>query len=311
MTTGQLSLLRLGDLSRTVTADGRSIDILRIPRSKQRGHTPREQLKNFWLEPDVDRVLKAQRDFVSDQMQALLGNLAGSIVAELPLFPNWAFIKKCQSVQQLKRALRGDMPHSPTSNMSRALKKIRVVSVRTGRQLRITPRRFRYTVGTRAAREGYGALVIAELLDHSDTQNAQVYTRDHPNFRREIDEALGQQLAGLARTFAGTVVDRETDARHGDDRRMRVGTLEQKVGTCGSSGWCGAIPSACYTCMHFQAWVDAPHHKMLEWALDRRDELKAAGTSEMVVSAMDSSILGVRAVMDACEARQAELAGIT
>ena len=151
-------------------------------------------------------------------------------------------------------------------------------------------------------------MVIAELLDHSDLQNARVYTRDHPNFRRKIDEAVGQQLAPLARAFAGTVVDREGDARHGNDPSMRVGRRQQKVGTCGSRGWCGAEALACYTCMHFQAWVDAPHQEMLDWMLDRRQHLDAAGASEMVVSAIDPSILGVRAAMDACEARKTELA---
>ena len=173
----------------------------------------------------------------------------------------------------------------------------------------IEAQRFRYTVGTRAAREGYGAMVIAELLDHSDLQNARVYTRDHPNFRQKIDEAVGQQLAPLARAFAGRVVDRESDARHGNDPSMRVGTREQKVGTCGSRGFCGAEALACYTCMHFQAWVDAPHREMLQWMLERRQQMEDAGASEMVVNALGPSILGVRAVIAASKARKVDLAG--
>ena len=237
---GQLSLLRVGDINRTVTTDGRRIDVVRIPRSKQRGQPPRAQFKNFWLEPSVDRVLKAQRDVVIEMVHALVGELPGNIIAELPLFPNWAILAECRSVEKLERALRSDALHVRTNAMRSSLGKIRALSLRTGRQLRIAPRRFRYTVGTRAAREGYGALVIAELLDHSDTQSAQIYTRDHPNFREKLDEAVGQQLAPLARAFAGKVVDRETDARHGHDPGMRIGTREQKVGTCGSGGKCGA-----------------------------------------------------------------------
>ena len=73
--------------------------------------------------------------------------------------------------------------------------------------------------------------------------------------------------AAVARAFAGTLVDSEAQARHGVDLRMRVGTRGQKVGTCGSRGFCGAEVAACYTCIHFQPWRDAPHHKMLEWFL--------------------------------------------
>ena len=59
----------------------------------------------------------------------------------------------------------------------------------------------------------------------------------------------------------------------------------------------------------FQAWVDAPHREMLEWMLERRQQMEDAGANERVVSAIDPSILGARAVMAACEARKAELAG--
>ena len=305
----QLSLLRIGDFSQTMTGDGRRIDVVHIPRAKQRGQAPRAELKHFWLAPDVYRLLKTQRDAVIEQAEARLGKLPGSLTEELPLFPNWNKFGEVRSVEQLRHALRNDALHVPTKDIQKDLKKIRVVSARTGRRLHITPQRFRYTLGTRAAREGYGAMVIAELLDHSDMQNAWIYTRDHPNFRQKIDEAVGQQLAPLARAFAGRAVDRESDARHGNDPGMRIGTREQKVGTCGSRGFCGAEALACYTCMHFQAWVDAPHQEMLDWMLERRQQMEDAGTNERVVSAIDPSILGARAVMAACEARKAELAG--
>ena len=305
----QLSLLRIGDFSQTMTRDGRRIDIVHIPRSKQRGQPPRAELKHFWLAPDVYRLLKTQRAAVIEQAEARLGKLPGSLTEELPLFPNWNKFSEVRSVEQLRHALRNDALHVPTKDIRGDMKKIRVVSARTGRRLHITPKRFRYTLGTRAAREGYGAMVIAELLDHSDLQNASVYTRDHPNFRQKIDEAVGQQLAPLARAFAGRVVDRESDARHGNDESMRVGTREQKVGTCGSGGFCGAEALACYTCMHFQAWVDAPHREMLDWMLERRQQMEDAGASERVVGATDPSILGVRGVMAACEARKSELSG--
>ena len=307
---GQLSLLRIGDFSQTTTSDGRRIDIVRIPRSKQRGKTPRAEFKAFWLAPDVYRALKTQRDAVTEKAQTgRLGALPGNITAELPLFPNWNKFDQVRSVEELEEALRNDALHVSLNAIGAGLKKIHVLSARTGKRLHITPRRFRYTLGTRAAREGYGAMVIAELLDHSDVQNSWVYTRDHPNFRRKLDEAVEQQLVPLARAYAGKVVDTEVDARHGNDPSMRIGTREQKVGTCGSRGFCGAEALACYTCMHFQPWLHAFHHKMEEWMQDRQQEMKDAGASDMVVSTIDASILGVRAVMAACEARKAELAG--
>ena len=306
---GQLSMLRVGDFQETTTTDGRRIDIVCIPRTKQRGQPPRAEFKAFWLASDVCRVLKAQRDVVIERVEARLGKLSGSIAQELPLFPHWHGFRRVRSVEELQHALRNDGLHVRTDDVRKRLKKIRVVSARTGKRLHITPRRFRYTLGTRAARLGYGALVIAELLDHSDLQNVFVYTRNHPNFRQKVDDAVGEQLAPVASAFLRRVVDCEADARHGSDPSMRIGTREQKVGSCGSRGFCGAEALACYTCMHFQPWLHAPHHKMEEWMLERQQEMKDAGASETVVSALDKSILGVRAVMAVCNARKAEIVG--
>ena len=306
----QLSSLRIGDLNHTITQDGRHIDVVCIPRAKQRGQPSRTDFKHFWLPPDVSRLLQTQRDAVVARAEDRVGKLPSTVIDEVPLFPNWSKLDEIRCIEDLDHAGRNDALQMRTEAIGRGLKRIRVVSPRTGRQLNMAPRRFRYTLGTRAAREGFGVLVIAELLDHSDVQNAWVYTRDHPNFRIKIDEAVGQQLVPLARAFAGKVVDREADARHGDDSSMRIGTLEQQVGTCGSRGFCGAEALACYTCMHFQPWVDAPHHKVLGLMRERRQQMEDAGASEMVLGAIDPSIHGVRAVMAACEARKSELAGV-
>ena len=305
----QISLLRIGDIRRTMTQDGRSIDVLSIPRVKQRGQPPRAKFKKFWLPPDVRDLLTKLSRMVVERAKAQLGKLPGPVAKELPLFPNWTKFAQIRSAQELRDALSNDALHMPTQDLTAGLREIQVISARTGDTLHITPRRFRYTLGTRAAREGYGAMVIAELLDHSDVNNANVYTRDHPNARKWIDKAVGKQLAPVARAFAGTVVDSEQDARHGDDPAMRVGTRGQKIGTCGSQGWCGAQALACYTCMHFQPWAHADHDAVLTWMVERRQQMTDAGASETVASSLDPSIQAAQAVIAACEARKAELAG--
>lgn len=308
---GQLSMLRTEDRRRLLTTDGREIDVLRVPRAKQRASKPRARFRNFWLPPDVRRVIEALRAEVIEAVTAQLGELPPDIASDLPLFLNRGAVRRLRSVGDLRQALRSDSLHLSTQHLRRRLAKLSVVSLRTGKRLHIAPVRFRYTVGTRAAREGYGAMVIAELLDHNDTQHVAVYTRDHPNFRIQIDDAVGRQLAPLASLYAGAVVDSEAAARNGDDPGMRVGTREHKVGTCGSVGFCGAQASACYTCMHFQPWLDAPHEKMHAWFVEERNRVRASGASERVVAATDQSIFAVEAVMSACESRRAELRGGT
>ena len=69
--------------------------------------------------------------------------------------------------------------------------------------------------------------------------------------------------------YTGTPVDGEAKAVRGLDPTSRVGTRETQVGTCGSAGFCGAQAYACYTCCHFQPWLDAPHHNVLKWLVKR------------------------------------------
>ena len=306
---GQLSMLRTGDVRRAVTADGRHIDVLSIPRSKQRASKLRTKFRSFWLAPDVRRLLEAQCAEVVAALTAQLGELPADVTSDLPLFLNRAAVPRLGSIAELRRALQSDELHLRTAALRMRLAKITVESARTGQRLHITPVRFRYTLGTRAAREGYGAMVIAELLDHTDTQHVAVYTRDHPNFRTKLDAAVGRQLVPLAHHFTGPVADAEGAARNGDDPRMRVGMREAKVGTCASAGFCGAEAYACYTCWHFQPWLDAPHEKMLALFIDERRRVLASGASERVAAATDQSIAAVRAVMDACASRRAELGG--
>ena len=59
--------------------------------------------------------------------------------------------------------------------MRRFSKAAGLVSPRTGQLLTISPRRFRFTIATHMAEEGASLFHIAEVLDHSDTQNVRVY----------------------------------------------------------------------------------------------------------------------------------------
>ena len=306
---GQLALLRIGDLSTVTTPDRGDVHIVRIPRSKQRAMTPRSESKDFAVTANLYRILRSQADAVLRRVQALVGTLPTDLAAKLPLFPAWRKLKATESIAHLTSQLLDDSLHPRVRDLTLAIQKIDVISPRTGNRLHVNPRRFRYTLGSRAAREGFGEYVIAELLDHTDTQNAVVYTRQHPNFRFKIDEAVGQALIPLAQAYAGTLVDGERHAVNGNDPTKRVGTFDGKVGTCGSHGFCGANPVACYTCIHFQPWVSAPHQKVLDRLLaERRRVLEITG-DEAVASATDRSILAVTQVIAACEKRESEFSG--
>lgn len=291
-----------------------------MPQAKQQGQDEpfRVNMKEKGLEKRLWQILRMQADSVSKKARLNITGLTSATVGELPLFPRQgkrSTIANCRSESELLPLLRNDQLHIRTVNITQTFKKIvRLGNVRArdGELLKITSRRLRYTIGSRAAREGLGKWVIAYILDQSDTQNAGVYTDNHPNFTKVIDRAMSRIMAPLAQAFMGALVGSKADARFGDDPCQQVTDGESDVGVCGSLGYCGAFaPIACYTCIHFQPLLDAPHGEMLRFLLHEKEKVAKyvnAG-DDVVIGATDRTILAVTQVMMLCEERKAKEAG--
>jgi len=159
--------------------------------------------------------------------------------------------------------------------------------------------------------EGHGELIIAELLDHSDTQNAGIYVEARPEIVDRIDKALALKMAPLAQAFAGMLVLDEQDADRGEDPTSRIidPRLEpslKPMGTCGKHGFCGlAAPVACYTCRNFQPWLDGPHEAILDHLLGDRERLMTAGDAR-IAAINDRTILAIAEVVRQCAEMRAD-----
>ena len=301
----QLLLLRISDLYSGQTPDGDHEYLVDIPRAKQQGQSPRSETKAYSIRSNLYRLLQAQADSVLNRVNSQFRELPEDLLRLLPLFPNWRQLECISDVDTLSLRLRDDSLYQTCKAMGHRLRKIIIFSHRTGLFLSIPARRLRYTQGSRAARQGFGEFVIAELLDHSDTSNAKIYVRNHPNFRRKADEAFGEQLIPVAQAFAGTLVNRDTEAINGTDLDKRVRNEAGTLGACGSQGVCGAVPIACYTCTNFQPFLDAPHREILERLLEDRKRVLDNGGDVAVASAIDRSILAVKQVISLCDERKA------
>lgn len=152
-------------------------------------------------------------------------------------------------------------------------------------------------------------MVIAELLDHSDVQNVDVYTKNLPEHAQALNKAMAVQLAPYAQAFQGVLVDREADAIRGADLSSRIKFKGQNMATCGQYGFCGAnAPIPCYTCNHFQPWLDGPHEEVLADLLSERDSVREITGDMAMASINDRTIFAVINVIQRCEARRTELA---
>lgn len=293
---------------------GEPMFLIHIPRAKQRGEVFRDSFKTFAMSLELWTVLSAQRKNSIASVERTLGyELQEADRAMLPLFPDLTPFEAGQSVVELRSLLAMDHMHLPSAQITATLKKVvtaaGVVSERTGKLLVVVATRFRYTKGTRAAREGFGLMVIAELLDHTDIQNVGVYAKNVPEHAQALSKAMALQLAPYAQAFQGVLVDREADAKRGSDLSSRIRFKGQSMATCGQYGVCGAnAPIPCYTCIHFQPWLDGPHEEVLADLLAERDRVQQITGDAAMAAVNDRTVLSVIDVIQRCEARRAELA---
>jgi integrase len=289
--------------------------LIRIPRAKQQGAGFRDRFNTFRASGELWAILQAQRKQCIRDAELAVGRALDTNERQgLPLFPDVDAFRSITSFAEFQSLLGTDRLHCAPALVNRVLKKVveasGCYSERTGRLLSVTSRRFRYTTGTRAARQGVGLAGIAELLDHTDIQNAAVYVKNIPEHVAAIDTAVGHQLATYAQAFQGVVVDSERDAKRGDDPASRIRHRGRGTATCGKHGSCGAnVPIPCYSCVHFQPWLDGPHEAIYaDLVADRARILKETG-DETVAAINDRTILAVAEVIRRCEERRRETVG--
>lgn len=292
----QIAGLKVKDLT-TRQETGQTTFFINIPRAKQRQVLLRKSFKTRPLIPEVGKVIgtwanQVKTIYASDNNNGLNSD-------ELPLFPVWNSYNP------------PGLEHHPEAvalnkELQAVFSKLEVKSHRTGERMQITSKRFRYTLGTRAAMEKNGELVIAELLDHSDTQHVKVYVKCVPEIIEHLDKALAMELAPFADAFAGKIVTDDSAALRSDDpaslvRYPKLDPKEGGVGRCGGCGECnGMVPIACYVCRNFQAWLDAPHEEVLQDLLYERQRLLDETGDERIAFANDNIILAVSQVVQKC-----------
>lgn len=310
----QVGDLKVCDFICVAGESGEREFVLKVPRRKQRGADWRSEFKPCALAADLGEALQQ----MLDEHRALLMQRVAvfrhcpDLIEHVPMFPKWADLAEIgrESVGALGRILKSERLHMETAALERCLARIvetlQVRSERTRKSLRVFPTRLRRTLGTRAAREGYGELVIAELLDHSDTQHVKVYVENVPEHVDAINAAVAMQLAPMAQAFAGILVDRESAAVRGNELSSRVRTNSgHGVGTCGHYGFCGALaPIACYTCQHFQPWLDGPHREVLAWLEADHARVKELTRDHTVAAVTDRTTVAVAQVIQLCDARK-------
>lgn len=310
----QISHMRICDLDDSQKNNkGEPLYVINIPRAKQRDNRFRESFTEFAISHELWVVLNAQRKSCIESVEDMLGYALQTYDKQnLPLFPDLVVFDMCKNIEQLRTFLETDKLHIQAREITLTLRDVArssaCISERTGELLHVKSTRFRYTTGTRAAREGWGEMVIAKLLDHTDTQNAGVYIKNIPEHVEALDDAMGHQLAKYAHAFQGVLVDDEMYAKRGEDITSRIQYKGKGTATCGAFGACGAnVPVCCYTCSQFQPWLNGPHETIYIELIEERQRVLEITGDEVMAGANDRTIIAVAEVIQRCKVRRTEL----
>jgi integrase len=293
----QYAALKVCDVLRSISEDGQVRHTVKMPRAKQRNRDLRQLFKERHLVPQIGAPLYAYAQRVRASFSGKLQD-----PDQAPLFPAMSQINRIKSPPGYEHH---DTAKGLSARLSAVLNALEVPSERTEGPIHITPVRFRRTLGTRAAQEGYGELIIAELLDHEDTQHVGVYVGSVPEIAARIDRAVAMKLAPLAQAFAGRLITNESEATRTGDPRSRILDLRidqtTPMGSCGQHSFCHFnAPVACYTCRSFEPWLDGPHEEILARLIAERERLSAT-TDQRIASINDRTILAVAEVVRLCQ----------
>lgn len=174
-------------------------------------------------------------------------------------------------------------PSSPEAAINLAMRRFAkaadLISPRTQLRLRMNARRFRFSIATHMAEEGASLFHIAEVLDHTDTQNARVYIETASSIADPVALATDGALTPLVRRFQGLIVDSDRSLSVAGRPHATVPTAVPHLGIphldVGGIGYCGRDatreglcqllpPLSCYLCPSFAALRVGPHRQMLE-----------------------------------------------
>jgi hypothetical protein len=175
-----------------------------------------------------------------------------------------------------------------TSVIRECVGRLGVVSPRTQKPLAVTSRRLRYTFASKMVRQGIAERDLAELLDHTDTQNVQVYYKADARFVERLDATIAEHVGPMVRAFMGQIIERA-----GATVDLIPFRDLPDLGQCGASFVCGLSPHKnCYTCTKFKPFADGPHAVVLDSLISERDGLLVAG-HERIAEQLDETILAV------------------
>ncbi|HFI5702960.1 MULTISPECIES: site-specific integrase [Klebsiella] len=290
----QTSHLKLKDIL-SVFGEHNNEIALRYPRAKHSG-VFRSEFKKLKITEELnDLLIVLSKENIQLAEQILCRALSDIEMAELPLFIDFNSLNEVRYKKNISELLKTDIFHIQAKLITTKIQKIANYIDSLEYAEVINARRFRYSLGTRAAMEGYGVSIIAELLDHRSTKFAACYVKNIPEYAEKIDEIMIRSLSEYVGAFKGELVNSDT----GD---IKIKTHKGiNSGNCSNCNDCNApVPIPCYTCPYFKPWIDAPHNEVYDFLMKERKRIADITSDIKVATTLDRTIIAVKEVINKC-----------
>lgn len=238
----QVRNLRVGHFGRN--AAGYYLD---IPRAKQRGKSKRKALKRRLITTSLGREI----EFHIEKMRM---EDSEPVDSKTPLIPTLS-----------KRGRTSTLTRLATSCDSYN-RRTKLCVARLGLDFVVTNRRLRKTFCTALISQGTALKVVAELMDHQDLQQLQVYYRQTKEIARKLGQIFAQEYSDVLDAFQGKLIEKGEQSQDGqllfaENRDMEL----CDIGSCGSDKLCmKSPPLSCYSCSSAELFEDADHKSVME-----------------------------------------------
>ncbi|MGE9760125.1 site-specific integrase [Pseudomonas sp. PDM20] len=179
------------------------------------------------------------------------------------------------------------------------------ISSRTGKQFKLFPYRFRYTVGTQAVISGYGPEEVADMLDHSSTYTVKHYFRFSSEMWEILEKASNSRIEH--KHFSAAWLRQDLGEENMFTRPIYESRTFTVVGKCALKETCFDEPAvACYGCNKFCPNSDkAAHFEALKGLLERRESASQSTSAAMLVD-VERAIDGCKAAIILSDANDAD-----
>lgn len=222
---------------------------LKILRAKQRGRVNNDVYK---LRP-ITKTLATLILLLKARYEHILGK---KITDDWPVISDYYAIRDELAKQQVKIA-----------KMTYIANQFRIA---TGLDFKVTNRRLRKTFCSRLITKGTPLPIVAELMDHSDLQQLDIYYRQSHKIAEKLEQVLRNEAADIIDVFSGKVVTSNNVSQRGQGIFATSKQLNiVQIGSCGSTTPCSLQPPlSCYNCSSLEAFEDVDHKAVVDTMIE-------------------------------------------